>query len=170
VGSGSKIGAGLSVTRTDPDFIGAVSGDPEQHCCSFDDTHKSFHKPYLARNVSSPGNSLRRKAPVSCMPRRLVQRGRGTSSSSVDFPTHSPAVLRQSTNPTLRSASVPAPRSPSTQRSRSKCLCCGDFCFIGSAGGDRLLAIKWLALGELTWKLQLPTTTQLSSPMVESYS
>jgi hypothetical protein len=47
-----------------------------------------------------------------------------TSSSSVDFPTHSRAVLRQSTNPTLRSASVPAPRSPSTQRSRSKCLCC----------------------------------------------
>jgi hypothetical protein len=61
---------------------------------------------------------------IACMPRRLVQRGRGTSSSSVDFPTHSRAVLRQSTNPTLRSASVPAPRSPSTQRSRSKCLCC----------------------------------------------
>ncbi len=44
------------------------------------------------------------------------------------------------------------------------------FPYTFTRGFARLLAIKWLVLGELTWKLQLPTTTQLSSPTVESYS
>jgi hypothetical protein len=48
-----------------------------RYCRSFDDTYKSFHEPYLARNFSSPGDRLRRIATVlECVliSRRCAQR------------------------------------------------------------------------------------------------
>ena len=64
--SGSSKRRCTAETRRQPPQLRSRSRKraPVRYCCSFDATYKSFHEPYLARNVSSPGDRLRRIAPV----------------------------------------------------------------------------------------------------------
>ena len=63
--SGSSKRRCTAETRRQPPQLRSRSRKraPVRYCCSFDDAYKSFHEPYLARNVSSPSDRLRRIAP-----------------------------------------------------------------------------------------------------------